>query len=173
MALILNRNYQIDSFCKNKVEKATLIELINGFRDLVYDFDRSENILTGKQERYSDAVIVGFLQRGIADIKIGSVRKDYTMFNFPNHYRGLISKAGVVMCLIAEGILQLRNQVDYNDSGFSLAMFNKTGAYQGWAGFLLQQYMQEKAELKSGEVFSLPNAGFVEIISEFGYGHIE
>jgi hypothetical protein len=70
---------------------------------------------------------------------------------------------------MAEGILQLRNQVDYSDSGLTVAMFNKTGMYQGWVGFLLQTYLSDKKAVKSAVIPKSANSGFVGIGTEFGY----
>ncbi len=168
MPIKLSKSYNISGYYSNPQEKKILMDLIDSFRTQIYDFEAQLNILDGKQLRYNDRMIVRFLLEGIKDLNRGAPKTNYTMFNFPD--KELVAKAAVVVALIGEGILQLRNQVDYSDSGFSVAMFNKTGGYQGWAGFILQQYLNDKREFKAGVIPSSRNSGFVGIASEFGWG---
>ncbi len=152
----------IDTLQKEKLE-----ELIDSFRVQIYDIDPELNILKGKALRYTDSRIFRFLKQGLKDLNSGNPKTAYTLYNFPDEE--LIVKGGLVKSLVAEGILQLNNQVDYSDSGFNVAMFNKTGAFQGWAGFFLQTYLQEKRDFKSGVVPRSLNSGFISISSEFGW----
>jgi hypothetical protein len=70
---------------------------------------------------------------------------------------------------MGEGLLQLRNQIDYSDSGLTIAMFNKTQLYQSWWGTLVQDYMRAKAAVKSAILPSSANSGFVGMGSEYSY----
>jgi hypothetical protein len=131
------------------------------------DDDPQANILLGKVLKYSDDKIIKLFKRSLNDLNGGSPRTNYTLFNFPED--DLLISGAVIFALISEGILQLRNQVDFSDSGLSINMFNKTGGYQGWAGFLLQQYILDKTAFKATVVPRSANSGFVGIGSEFGY----
>jgi hypothetical protein len=151
-------------------EKQILQELITDFRVRMADDDPEKNIINKKMEYYSDDQIVRFLKLAIKDINSGYPATKYTIFTLTQ--RGdddLIVEGAIIFSLMSEGILQLRNQMDYNDSGLSIAMFNKSGMYQGWAGILLQQYMIDKKEFKSGVIPRSSNSGFVSVGSEFGY----
>ena len=106
----------------------------------------------------------------MSDINGGQPRTTFTLWDFANNEDDtLIVDGAVVFAMIAEGILQVRNQVDFNDSGLSIGMFNKTQLYQGWASFLLQNYMQGKAEFKAAVAAKAQPSMFIGIGSEFGY----
>ena len=94
----------------------------------------------------------------------GIPRTNYTVEEFPDD--SLLVTGAMIQSFIAEGILQLRNQTDYSDAGLSVSMFNKTTGYQGWAGFLVQTYMQDKREFKRG-VIARSGGGFIGIRSQF------
>lgn len=169
MAIVMKRNYNIPGNYTEE-EKAILRECIDIFRLKTSDDDPEKNILNKKMQQYSDAKIVSFLQAALGDLNSGFPKTNYDLIYFSKNIDSdLIVDGAIIFAMIAEGILQLRNQVDFSDSGLSIAMFNKTGMYQGWASFLLQEYMRVKQELKSSVLPRSHNAGFVGIGSEFGY----
>ena len=150
---------------------STIKELIDEFRLRMADDNIEKNLLNCKKEYYTDNEIVSLLKVGLSDLNGGSPRTNYTLFNADAAIgNDLIVLSAMIFALMREGILQLRNQIDYSDSGLTIAMFNKTGAYQGWANFMLQMYMREKSEFKSSVIPNSANSGFVGITSEFGYG---
>lgn len=169
MPLIMKKIYQISGNYTDE-EKGILQDMITGFRVRMSDDDPEKNILNKKKEQYSDNRIVKFLELAVKDVNDGYPRTNYSIFKlYQMGEDSLVVDGAIIFALMAEGMLQLRNQVDYNDSGLSIALFNKTGLYQSWAGLLLQQYMQDKAMFKSSIIPRSANSGFVGVSSEFGY----
>lgn len=146
-----------------------LLGYIDLFRGCIADSDPSKNIIIGKTSTYTDNEVIFFFNRALKDLNTGIPRTNYTLFNFPDD--DLMTSGAMVFALIKEGLLQLKNNVDYSDSGLSINLFNKSSQYQGWVGFLMQDYMSDKAIFKSGVLPSSPNSGFVGIGSEFGYSN--
>lgn len=169
MSVVMRKKYSIKGNYTDS-EKETLEKLINLFRVSVNDDDPEKNILNKKTSAYSDEKIIRLLMRAMADINGGQPITTFTIFEFGASWDDtLIVDGAVVFSLMAEGILQLRNQVDFNDSGLSIGMFNKTQLYQGWSTFLLQNYMQAKADLKASIIAQGSPSMFHGIGSEFSY----
>lgn len=169
MPIIMNKKYSIQGNYTEE-QKAILEKLIGDFRLSIGDDDPEKNILNKKMSAYSDEKIIRFLNRALSDLNGGQPRTTFTLWDFALNWDDtLIVDGAIVFAMIAEGILQLRNQVDFSDSGLSIAMFNKTQIYQGWASFLLQSYMQGKSELKAAVVAKNQPSMFIGIGSEFGY----
>lgn len=169
MPIIMNKKYSIQGNYTEE-QKAILEKLISDFRLSVGDDDPEKNILNKKMSAYSDEKIIRFLNRALSDLNGAQPRTTFTLWDFASNWDdSLIVDGAMVFAMIAEGILQLRNQVDFSDSGLSIAMFNKTQIYQGWASFLLQSYMQGKAELKAAVVAKNQPSMFIGIGSEFAY----
>lgn len=169
MPVILKRVYQFKGDYTED-EKIQLQIMVDMFRLRMSDDIPDKNILNKCQSEYSDERIVRLLYTALDDLNGGTPKTNYSLFEFITFSdNDLVVMGAMVFALIGEGILQLRNQVDFSDSGISIAMFNKTGAYQGWANFILQQYMQSKAQMKSTIISTSPNSGFVGIHSEFSY----
>lgn len=151
-------------------EKEVLIELIELFRLRMADDDPEKNLLLGKAKQYSDNRIVSLIKSALSDINSGFPRTNYTVLTFDKLVDDdMLVNGAMVFAMIGEGVLQLRNQIDYSDSGLSIAMFNKTQMYQGWAGFMLQQYIEDKKEVKASVIPRSGNAGFIGVGTEFGY----
>jgi hypothetical protein len=128
MPIILRRHYDLKGEYETPQERDKLIEIIEEFRSFIMDYKPELNILDGKQLKYTDNDLLRYLKLGLDDLNSGYPPANYTMFNFPDET--LVIQSSFVKLLIAEGILQLRNNVNYSDSGLSLDMFNKSGAYQ-------------------------------------------
>lgn len=152
---------------KDEAEKQKMIDLFDAFRTEINDADAELNILSGGEIENSNAKILKYFQRAIRDLNSGSPITTYQIKDFPDE--GLLIDGAVIFYLIANGVLQMRNQLDYNDGGLAIGMFNKTGQYQSWAQFLLQTYQQNKMAFKQAEITRSHNAGFLGIGSEFGY----
>lgn len=146
-----------------------LKELINQFRTSLHDYDAEFNILNGKNLEFKDEEVMRYLLRGLSDLNKGSPATNYTLFNFPREYRGLLVDGGVIFSLIGKGLLNLRNQVNYNDSGLSVNLFDKTGGFQSWGQFLIRMYMEDKKDFKTSVIPNSFGSGFAGIGSEFGY----
>ncbi|MGL5718190.1 MAG: hypothetical protein ACRCX2_34615 [Paraclostridium sp.] len=168
MPLVMKRNYGfIGDYTEN--EKEQLQGLIDIFRLRMADDDPEKNILNNKLSQYSDEKVIRFLYTSLDDLNGGIPKTNYSIFEFIKvSDNDLLVLGAMVFALMSEGILQVRNQLDFNDSGLSIGMFNKTSIYQGWASFIMQTYFQYKAEWKNSLTSRLPNSGFVGIDSEFG-----
>lgn len=151
----------------DEAEKKKMINLFDAFRTEINDANAELNILNGQEIENSNLRILKYFQRAIRDLNSGTPITKYQIKDFPDE--GLLIDGAVIFYLIANGILQMRNQLDYNDGGLAIGMFNKTGQYQSWAQFLLQTYQQNKMSFKQGELARSYNAGFLGIGSEFGY----
>lgn len=154
---------QYDSDQQNR-----LTALFDSFRTQINDFDSSLNILNNKQAEFTDAKIMRFFDRAIKDINGGAPPTHFTLFDFPEDSISMLVDGAVIYSLIATGILQLRNQYQAADSGLNMGMFQKTGQYQNWGGFILQTYLQDKVGFKRGVMARTAGAGFVGLSSEFG-----
>lgn len=168
MPVVLKKVYHITGNYTD-AEKAAYKSLIDQFRLSIGDDIPEDNILIGKVHQYSDNQIIALINRTMSDCNFGYPKSNLNIVRFYKENANLLVLGATVFSLIREGIFQLRNQIDYNDSGLSIAMFNKTQLYQSWYGALAQQYLQEKQAYKDSIIPSSPGAGFHGISSEFGY----
>ena len=150
---------------KTPSEKEKMISLFKDFRTQVNDADAELNILNDKKIENSNIKILNYFKRAIRDLNSGAPITKYEITNFPDE--GLLVEGAVIFYLVANGILQLRNQVDFNDSGLSIGLFNKTQLYQGWLGFLLQSYTNAKAEFKAATIAKNQPSMFIGVGSEY------
>lgn len=163
--------YSIDEVSKkytDPVQYAMMREFISDFRARTKDIERL-NILDDNKFHYSDGEICYYIEAGIGDLNLGNPITNFTQFNFPKSHRELILDAAMIKAFIADGILQLRNNVAFSDSGLQINMFDKSGGYQSWVANLYQTYIMNKNAFKLWV-----NAGrasiFIGMGSEFGYG---
>lgn len=171
MPIVMKKVYSIKGNYTD-YQKAILQSLIEMFRLSVCDDNPDKNILNKKANEYTDERIIALLNRAMHDINGGQPLTNYNIFDFATQWDNtLIVDGAIVFALIGEGILQLRNQVNFNDSGLSIGLFDKTQLYQGWAGMLLQQYAQAKQEFKAAVTAKLQPSMFVGISSEFSYNY--
>lgn len=167
----MKRKYSIKGNYTDE-QKEVLESLIEYFRLSVSDDDPRKNILNKKASEYTDEKIIKLLNRAMQDINGGNPATNFSIYEFATQWDNtLIVDGAVVFALIGEGILQLRNQVNFNDSGLSIGLFDKTQLYQSWAGMLLQNYAQAKADFKSSVIPKMQPSMFVGISSEFAYNY--
>lgn len=169
MPLMLYKTYNIPRQY-TAGEREIFKDLIDQFRVRVGDDIPEENILHEKMLRYSDNHIISFFNASLTDINgFGIPKTNYTLSQMHTENNALLILGAIITMLLREGIFQGANQIDFNDSGLSIGMYNKTGMYQSWWGALMGQYTADKKTLKDGVVAKSPNAGFVGVSSEFGY----
>lgn len=170
MPIILNKVYSISGNYTD-AEKAILSELIDGFRMLISDDEPEKYILRDKTAYYSDNKIVQYLNMAARDVNnTGEPRTKYSLFEFHNLYMDMdIIQGAMLFACMSEGFMQLANQVDFSDSGLSIAMFNKSQLYQSWYGVMAQEYIASKERFKQTIIPQSANSGFIGIGSEFGY----
>ena len=152
-------------------QKEILEDLIKLFRTSMFDDDPDKNILNRKTSHYTDAKIIALLERAMNDINGGSPVTTFSIYDYVDggYDNTLIVDGAVIFALIGEGILQLRNQVNFSDSGLSIGLFDKTQLYQSWYSMLLQNYLNGKQTFKSNYLGRNKPSLFHGIASEFAY----
>ena len=171
MSIVMKKIYAITGNYTPE-EKIILAKDIDLFRLRMSDDDPDKNILNKKISQYTDDVIVKLIYASLGDINSGFPITNFKLVYFNDNIDDdLLVQGAMIFALMREGFLQLRNQVDFNDSGLTIGMFNKTGLYQGWAGFLIQEYMVNKKNIKRSILPMSNNAGFLGISSEFSYSN--
>lgn len=169
MPVILYRNYDIPNTYTND-EKAAYISLIEDFRTRIRDDVPEDNILYKKTLRFKDRQIINLINTAVKDINsFGVIKTKYDLIYYNNFDSNLLIEGAIVMMLRGEGIIQAANQIDFNDSGLSIAMYNKSPQYQSWWGNIAVSYDTSKKNFKDGVIVRSPNSGFVGVASEFSY----
>lgn len=173
MPVIMKRKFNITGNYTD-YQKEILEELIQLFRVSVSDTNPDKNILNKKAQHYTDDEIIALLNRAMHDINGGQPLTHISIYEFAKQWDNtLIVDGAVIFALIGEGLLQVRNQVNFNDSGLSIGIFDKTQIYQGWASFLIGQYIQAKSEFKQAYITANQPSIFHGISSEFSYYYWE
>ena len=118
-------------------------------KDLPEDVMRSLNTLveSHRGERWSDYMLLGYLQQGIADINAEPALTIFDLNDYPDAWTACVISGGIIYSLIAEGILQNGEQFSYSDNGISLQI-NLAQGYQSMAQMLLGGYTQLKKDIK-------------------------
>ena len=143
-------------------------DIIDAVRLRIADDEPLRNILNKQQEKVTDGEIISLANEVGRDLNSGTPRTKYPLKQFYNMDSNVIIMGIMVFWFIKEGLLQTANQTDFNDSGLTIQMFNKTPLYQSWYQTLLNPYLQAKQDIKDSIIPSSLNSGFVGIHSEFG-----
>lgn len=167
MAVILSRIYNIPGVYSED-EKAMYQDIIDAVRLRIADDEPLRNILNKQQEKVTDGEIISLANEVGRDLNSGTPRTKYPLKQFYNMDSNVIIMGIMVFWFIKEGLLQTANQTDFNDSGLTIQMFNKTPLYQSWYQTLINPYLQAKQDIKDSIIPSSMNSGFVGIHSEFG-----
>jgi hypothetical protein len=149
MATILE---SVDSFLDQPMsdrERELVFRLRGMLKDLPDDVMRSLNTLVEEQrgERWTDMMLLGYLQQALAEINAEPAITSFDMSNFPDGWTACVLNGGVIWALIAEGILQNGESFSYSDNGISLQV-NLAQGYQSMAQMLLTGYSQLKKDIK-------------------------
>ncbi|MEG0728131.1 MAG: hypothetical protein RR420_00775 [Anaerovoracaceae bacterium] len=167
MPIILKKIYKISGNYTDE-QKIIYKEIIDDFRIRMKDEDPDKNILNNKMYQYEDDVIIALINMAVKDVNSGIPMTNYTIETIHNTIdRSILLLGAMIFALQREGIFELRNQIDFNDSGLSIAMYNKSPMYQSWYGNVLQEYMMAKQGIKRGAIVNSEDSGFVGISSEF------
>ena len=167
MAVILSRIYNIPGVYSED-EKAMYQDIIDAVRLRIADDEPLRNILNKQQEKVTDGEIISLANEVGRDLNSGTPRTKYPLKQFYNMDSNAVIMGIMIFWFIKEGLLQTANQTDFNDSGLTIQMFNKTPLYQSWYQTLLNPYLQAKQDIKDSIIPSSINSGFVGIHSEFG-----
>jgi len=167
MAVILSRIYNIPGVYSED-EKAMYQDIIDAVRLRIADDEPLRNILNKQQEKVTDGEIISLANEVGRDLNSGTPRTKYPLKQFYSMDSNAVIMGIMIFWFIKEGLLQTANQTDFNDSGLTIQMFNKTPLYQSWYQTLLNPYLQAKQDIKDSIIPSSLNSGFVGIHSEFG-----
>jgi len=80
--------------------------------------------------------------------------------------QGLFIMGGVVHCLRSAGILQMRNRLDFNDAGLTVASSNKMRDYLAFAQEMAKEYSAAVADFKYA--FNLHQA-WSSVLTSYSY----
>lgn len=130
----------------DKERSPMMNDLIRRLRLRLADIDPDLNTLYEKLEN-SDDVLEGYIIESLYDINEAEPRrKSFRLERFPK--TALLLDRAVVFALDSQAILQLRNQLSYNDAGFSTNLNDKSPMYSQMAMQKMQQYKVDLKEFK-------------------------
>ncbi len=149
MAIILESINDFQSSPMTDRERDLLHTLRVMLKDMNDDVYRSLNTLVEEQrgERWSDAMLLVYINQAVADINLEPPHTSYDLSNFPEQYRSCVINGALIFALISESIIQVGEQFSYSDNGISLTI-NQAGGYQSLAQMLLSGYTQMKKDIK-------------------------
>jgi hypothetical protein len=117
---------------------------INAIRFFIND-DAQLNVLLGLEES-SDEKIAFCMMMVVDDFNASNpVNDEFIIETFPNFT--LLINGTVIKLLISAGILQSRNQINYQAGGLSVQLWNKDRQYQVWIQQLQAEYQANKMSL--------------------------
>lgn len=128
------------------VDDPVMVALIGRFRSKVMDNNPLKQILNNFQQEFSDDEICGWITEAWYDINETEPQTFYAFDQFPK--TALLLKGAIIEMCGGEGFLQLRNQVSYNDAGFSANLDDKSPAYEQWLSTFTQLYQAELTRFK-------------------------
>jgi hypothetical protein len=131
-------------------EESTLTEpmksYVRRFRNKVFDNDPLLNILNDYKIEFDDERIVGWIEESWYLINEVEPRTNFRLEKFPK--TSLLLDGAMMMMLEARGLLHLRNQLSYNDAGFSVNLDDKSGHYAQWLSQKATLFYQELKQFK-------------------------
>lgn len=119
---------------------------VRRFRNKVLDTDPLLNILNDNKLEFNDTQIAGWIEESWHMINEAEPRSSYRLEAFPK--TALLLDGAMMMMLEARGLLHLRNQISYNDAGFSVNLDDKAGHYAQWLAQKATLFFQELRQFK-------------------------
>lgn len=149
MAIILESFDDFKNSPMTDRERELLHTLRVMLKDLPDDVYRSLNTLVEEQrgERWSDEILLVYINQAIADINLEPPHTSYDLSNFPEAYKSCVINGAMIFALIAEAVIQTGENFSYSDNGISLSI-NQSAGYQSLAQMLLSGYTQMKKDIK-------------------------
>lgn len=127
-----------------------MMRYIKRFRRLVLDNDPIKNVLNDNQLEFSNEDIEGWVEESWYMINEAEPRSNHSLENFPK--TALLLDGAMLKMLEAKGLLHLRNQISYNDAGFSVNLDDKAGHYAQWLAQKATVFYQELKQFKRARV---------------------
>jgi hypothetical protein len=131
------------------VNETPMPDLVQRFRNRILDNDPLQNILKGDLE-FTDEAIEGFIVEAFYDINEAEPQTQCLLGQFPK--TSLLLQGALIYMLSARGLLHLRNQISYNDAGFSVNLDDKAGYYAQWLSTAATTYFSDRRDFKRAQV---------------------
>ncbi len=128
-------------------------DLVHKLRAMLKDVPdeqfRSLNTLVEKQRgtRWSDELLLIYLQIAMADINAEPPFTVYTLYNVPISWHGCVLTGAFILALLGEAVVQNGEAFSYSDNGISLNI-NQAAGYQSIAQAMQSAYQQQKQNIK-------------------------
>lgn len=119
---------------------------IKRFRNKILDNDPLKQVLNNYQQEFSDDQVAGWITEAWYAINETEPVSYYAFDQFPK--TSLLLDGAVLQMCESKGFLHLRNQLSYNDAGFSVNLDDKSSAYEQWLSLLQQTYLNELTRFK-------------------------
>lgn len=116
-------------------------------RRRVGDDSKAKNILDQGEYTFTDENIYGYILDAIDDINTGTPKTSYSISELDDP--ALLSNGAIVMALIARGIVETKNGLNFSDQGLTVNTYDKGPAYMQWVNMMVQSYEKSKADLKN------------------------
>jgi hypothetical protein len=123
-----------------------MLTYVKRFRGKILDDDPLKQILNNYKLEFSDDQLAGWITESWYAINETEPQTHYSLEQFPKTV--LLLDGAVMQMLEAKGLLHLRNQISYNDAGFSVNLDDKSGMYAQWLAQKAQMYLQELTRFK-------------------------
>lgn len=122
---------------------------VRRFRNNILDNDPQLNTLLGSKA-YTDTQLKGFIEESWYMINETEPRSSYSLEGFPKTV--LLLDGALMKLLEAQGLLHIRNQISYNDAGFSVNLDDKSGHYAQWLASKATVFFQELRQFKRSRI---------------------
>jgi hypothetical protein len=123
---------------------------VRRFRSRILDNDPLKNVLNNQQQEYSDGELAGWVEEAWYMINEAEPRSNHSLESFPK--TSLLLDGAMIKMLEAQGLLHIRNQLSYNDAGFSVNLDDKSGHYAQWLSQKATVFLQELKTFKRSKV---------------------
>lgn len=137
---------QVMSLSDPDPTSAAMTALVSRLRNKIYDNDPLKQILNNYKQEFSDSTLEGYITESWYEINEAEPQTSYSLEQFPK--TALLLNGAVIQMCQSKGFLHLRNQISYNDAGFSVNLDDKSSAYAQWLGQFAQTYFAELARFK-------------------------
>jgi hypothetical protein len=127
-----------------------MLSYVRRFRSRVLDNNPLKNVLNNYEEEFTENEIVGWVEESWYMINEAEPRTNYRLDNFPK--TALLLDGAMMKMMEAKGLLHLRNQLSYNDAGFSVNLDDKSGFYAQWLSQKATVFFQDLKTFKRSKV---------------------
>jgi hypothetical protein len=129
----------------SKASQQTLNDFVHDVRSYLRDFPELNRLISG--EETSDRMIAWSVIDAMDDINNSPpLITTWTVETFP--FRSLLLRGTVLTILESIGLMQTRNQLNFNDGGISVGVSDKAPLIMNWINVLRSTYEDKKTRWK-------------------------